>query len=193
MPSDAAKKRQQQKKEKKIAQDKKRIAEKQGDGKLPPTESDKENDKNPPPPPPVKGGATATVSSVGAQMKDLSVSARSCTGVLASHPDSRDVHIESLSVTLHGAELLCDAKLELNCGRRYGLLGLNGSGMCLVGHFMNTIIAISLLVGKSTLLSALGNREFPVPAHIDIYHLKEEIPSSDKTPLQCVVEVDEER
>ena len=130
MPSDAAKKRQQQKKEKKIAQDKKRIAEKQGDGKLT-TESDKENDKNPPlepPPEPVKGGATATVSSVGAQMNDLSVSARSCTGVLASHPDSRDVHIESLSVTLHGAELLCDAKLELNCGRRYGLLGLNGSG-----------------------------------------------------------------
>lgn len=49
-------------------------------------------------------------------------------GVLASHSASRDVHIEMLSVTFHGAEILTDARLELNCGRRYGLVGLNGSG-----------------------------------------------------------------
>lgn len=53
---------------------------------------------------------------------------RSCTSVLTSHPLSRDLHIERLSLTFHGAELLSDAKLELNCGRRYGLVGLNGSG-----------------------------------------------------------------
>jgi ATP-binding cassette subfamily F protein 2 len=62
----------------------------------------------------------------------------------------------------------------LNCGRRYGLIGLNGSG-------------------KSALLATLGNREVPIPDHIDIYHLTREIPASDKTALQCVVEVDEER
>ena len=50
-------------------------------------------------------------------------------GVLASHSASRDVHIEMLSVTFHGAEILTDARLELNCGRRYGLVGLNGSGV----------------------------------------------------------------
>lgn len=59
---------------------------------------------------------------------DLTSQHRSCTGVLASHPDSRDLHIHNLSITFHGAELLTDTKLELNVGRRYGVLGLNGCG-----------------------------------------------------------------
>lgn len=90
------------------------------------------------------------------------------------HPKSRDVKIENFSITFHGCELLQDALLELNCGRRYGLLGPNGSG-------------------KSTLLSVLGNREVPIPDHIDIFQLTREMPASDKTALQCVMEVDEER
>lgn len=90
------------------------------------------------------------------------------------HPKSRDIKIDNLSITFYGFELLQDTTLELNCGRRYGLIGLNGSG-------------------KSALLSTLGNREVPIPPHIDIYHLTREIPASDKTALQCVVEVDEER
>ena len=53
----------------------------------------------------------------------------SLPGVLASHPSARDVHIHNFSVTFHGVELLSDTKLELNLGRRYGLVGLNGSGM----------------------------------------------------------------
>lgn len=47
--------------------------------------------------------------------------------------------------------------------------------------------------GKSTLLAVCGNREVPIPDHIDIYHLTREIPASDKTALECVMEVDEER
>lgn len=70
--------------------------------------------------------------------------------------------------------MLQDTLLELNCGRRYGLLGLNGSG-------------------KSTLMAVLGNREVPIPDHIDIFHLTREMPASDKSALQCVMEVDEER
>lgn len=54
--------------------------------------------------------------------------ARAVTGVLASHPNSTDVHISSLSLTFHGQELLVDTSLELNSGRRYGLIGLNGTG-----------------------------------------------------------------
>lgn len=57
--------------------------------------------------------------------------ARAVTGVLASHPNSTDVHISSLSLTFHGQELLADTSLELNSGRRYGLIGLNGTGMWL--------------------------------------------------------------
>jgi hypothetical protein len=42
-------------------------------------------------------------------------------------------------------------------------------------------------------MSAIGNREFPIPDHIDIYHLQREMPPSEKTALQCVMEVDTER
>jgi len=49
------------------------------------------------------------------------------------------------------------------------------------------------LAGKSSLLSALGNREVPIPDHIDIYHLQHEMAPSDTTALQCVMDVDAER
>nr|CAB3462044.1 unnamed protein product [Digitaria exilis] len=104
----------------------------------------------------------------------LKLSDRTCTGVLASHPLSRDIHIESLSLTFHGHDLIVDSELELNYGRRYGLLGLNGCG-------------------KSTLLTAIGCRELPIPEHMDIYHLSHEIEASDMSALQAVVSCDEER
>ncbi|WVZ89987.1 hypothetical protein U9M48_036328 [Paspalum notatum var. saurae] len=104
----------------------------------------------------------------------LKLSDRTCTGVLASHPLSRDIHIESLSLTFHGHDLIVDSELELNYGRRYGLLGLNGCG-------------------KSTLLTAIGCRELPIPEHMDIYHLSHEIEASDMSALQAVVNCDEER
>ncbi|XP_062191810.1 ABC transporter F family member 1-like [Phragmites australis] len=104
----------------------------------------------------------------------LKLSDRTCTGVLASHPLSRDIHIESLSLTFHGHDLIVDSELEFNYGRRYGLLGLNGCG-------------------KSTLLTAIGCRELPIPEHMDIYHLTREIEASDMSALQAVVSCDEER
>lgn len=98
---------------------------------------------------------------------------RSCTGVLASHPNCRDVHIHQFSLTFYGQNLVVDAKLELNHGRRYGLLGLNGSG-------------------KSQVLYSISNRDIPIPAHLDIFHLSREIPATEKTALEAVVECDEE-
>ena len=44
-----------------------------------------------------------------------------------------------------------------------------------------------------TLLAALGNREVPVPEAIDIFYLDQEMAPSDKTPLEAVMEVDNER
>ncbi|KAH7669638.1 Adenosinetriphosphatase protein [Dioscorea alata] len=107
-------------------------------------------------------------------MGALRISDRTCTGVLASHPLSRDIHIESLSLTFHGHDLIVDSELELNYGRRYGLLGLNGCG-------------------KSTLLSSIGCRELPIPDHMDIYHLTREIEASDMSSLEAVINCDEER
>jgi len=100
--------------------------------------------------------------------------ARACTGVLGIHPMARDVKIDNFSVTFYGAELLQDTKLELSVGNRYGLMGVNGCG-------------------KSTLLACLGNREVPIQDHIDIYYLAREIPASEKTALEAVMEADEER
>ncbi|XP_075158819.1 ATP-binding cassette sub-family F member 2 [Haematobia irritans] len=104
----------------------------------------------------------------------ISAEARACTGSLASHERSRDIKIANFSITFFGCELLQDTMLELNCGRRYGVIGLNGCG-------------------KSSLLAVLGNREVPIPEHMDIFYLSREIPASSKTALQCVMEVDEER
>ncbi|VDN25673.1 unnamed protein product, partial [Gongylonema pulchrum] len=70
--------------------------------------------------------------------------ARSAAGALTSHPLyqcfflsqcnptselslSMDIKVEGLTVTFHGREIVTDTKLELNMGRRYGLIGLNGS------------------------------------------------------------------
>lgn len=50
-----------------------------------------------------------------------------------------------------------------------------------------------MLTGKSSLLSVLGNREVPIPEHIDIFHLQREMAPSDKTALECVMEVDSTR
>ncbi len=59
--------------------------------------------------------------------------------------------------------------------------------------YCTCILATPMPPGKSTMLSAIAAREVPIPDHIDIFHLTQEIPSTDKTPLQCVMEVDQER
>eukprot|EP00092_Neocalanus_flemingeri_P030360 GFUD01032958.1.p1 GENE.GFUD01032958.1~~GFUD01032958.1.p1 ORF type:complete len:642 (+),score=177.77 GFUD01032958.1:138-2063(+) len=104
----------------------------------------------------------------------VATEARACTGVLGIHPLARDIKIDNFSVTFYGSELLQDTKLELSVGNRYGLMGVNGCG-------------------KSTLLACLGNKEVPIQDHIDIYYLAREIPASEKTALEAVMEADEER
>ena len=96
------------------------------------------------------------------------LSDRVTTGVLASLEASRDVKITSASLVFHGKVLFNDTTLEVNYGRRYGLLGENGCG-------------------KSTLLKSIAAREFPFPEHLDIYLLNEGAPPSDLGALEWVV------
>jgi ATP-binding cassette subfamily F protein 2 len=96
------------------------------------------------------------------------ISDRVTTGVLASQEASRDVKITSASLVFHGKVLFNDTTIEVNYGRRYGLLGENGCG-------------------KSTLLKAINAREFPFPDHIDIYLLNEGAPLTDLGALEWVV------
>ncbi|KAG0326538.1 hypothetical protein BG000_001337, partial [Podila horticola] len=90
---------------------------------------------------------------------------RNSTGVL---PLSRDIKIESFSLSFHGRELISNTDIDLNFGRRYGLIGANGSG-------------------KSTFLECLAAREVPIPEHIDIYLLQEEAAPSDYNAIEAVV------
>lgn len=90
------------------------------------------------------------------------------TGSLLSLPQSRDVKIDKFSVALHGVELVKDTTLELNHGRRYGFIGLNGTG-------------------KSTMLRILGERQVPIPEHIDIFYLTGEVEATDHSALQAVL------
>lgn len=173
MPSDAKKKQQAKKKE---AAKARASGKKTGNTK---SETNGSGDKESSPCNGVANGSLAISEEEALCAKleadaRLNAEARACTGSLAVHPKSRDIKIENFSVTFHGCELMQDTLLELNCGRRYGLLGLNGSG-------------------KSTLLAVLGNREVEIQDHIDIFHLSREMPASEKTALKCVMEVDEER
>lgn len=108
------------------------------------------------------------VEKLTSQMDKHGLSDRVTTGVLASLPSSRDVKITSASLVFHGKVLITDSTLELNFGRRYGLLGENGCG-------------------KSTLLKSIATREFPVPEHVDVYLLNEGAPPSELGALEWVV------
>lgn len=183
MPSDAKKKRDQKKREAaKAKQSGKKVENKE---EKEPQENGSSNNskKNSRETTPMTNGVNGTDAPLSAEEiicrkleEDMKIAAeaRSCTGVLAIHPRARDVKIDNFSITFHGNEMLKDTKLELNCGRRYGLIGTNGCG-------------------KSTLLACLANREVPIQEHLDIFHLVREMPASEKTALQCVMEVDNER
>ena len=68
-----------------------------------------------------KGGADEA-EAVAGELKAKAVvdNGRSCTGVLSSHPESRDCHISSFTLLYHGHQLLVDAELQLNFGRWVG-------------------------------------------------------------------------
>ena len=58
------------------------------------------------------------VHEVAKQLEDADITnERTCTSILTSHPQSRDIHLESFTLLFHGHELLVDTDLELNFGR----------------------------------------------------------------------------
>lgn len=124
--------------------------------------------------PATTGEKMKDVEKLTSQMDKHGLSDRVTTGVLASQESSRDVKITSASLVFHGKVLFNDSTLELNYGRRYGLLGENGCG-------------------KSTLLKAIASREFPIPEHIDVYLLNEGAPPTELGALEWVVTQAEEQ
>jgi len=70
--------------------------------------------------------------------------------------------------------LLRDTDLTIAHGRKYGLIGPNGSG-------------------KSTLLRHISQRHLPIPSHIQMLHVEQEIEGTDQIALDAVLEADVER
>jgi len=102
-------------------------------------------------------------------MKKLAIATeRNASGVIISDKQSRDVHIDSFSMSFHGRLLIENATIALNYGQRYGLLGENGSG-------------------KTTFLEALANRDVEIPEHIDIYLVRGEAEPSDENALDYII------
>jgi len=93
---------------------------------------------------------------------------RTATGTLHSQDRALDVKIGGFSLAAYGRELIKDTQIEFTIGRRYGLIGANGSG-------------------KSTFLRCLAQREVPIPDHIDIFYLDEEAEKSDMTAMEAVL------
>ncbi|KAL0469826.1 P-loop containing nucleoside triphosphate hydrolase protein [Neurospora intermedia] len=84
---------------------------------------------------------------------------------------TKDIKIDNIDVTIGGLRILTDTTLTLAYGHRYGLVGHNG-------------------VGKSTLLRALSRREVPIPTHISILHVEQELTGDDTPAIQAVLDAD---
>lgn len=86
---------------------------------------------------------------------------------------SRDIKVDSFSVSARGKTLLENTSLTIVAGRRYGLVGPNGKG-------------------KSTLLKLIGWRKLPVPDYIDVLMVEQEVVGDGTPALQAVVAADVE-
>ncbi|KAK0617275.1 P-loop containing nucleoside triphosphate hydrolase protein [Immersiella caudata] len=84
---------------------------------------------------------------------------------------SKDIKVDNCDVSISGTRILADTTLTLSYGHRYGLVGNNG-------------------VGKSTLLRALSRRELPIPTHISILHVEQELTGDDTPAIQAVLDAD---
>ncbi|PIL30712.1 ATP-binding cassette transporter [Ganoderma sinense ZZ0214-1] len=89
----------------------------------------------------------------------------------ASKNKSKDIHLTSIDVNFGSNRILSGASLTLAYGRRYGLIGRNG-------------------VGKSTLLRHIALRDVPIPPHITILFVEQEIVGDDTIALDSVLKAD---
>ncbi|ESK98131.1 protein gcn20 [Moniliophthora roreri MCA 2997] len=84
---------------------------------------------------------------------------------------SKDIHLPSIDVNFGSNRILSGASLTLAYGRRYGLIGRNG-------------------VGKSTLLRHIAMREVPIPPHITILFVEQEVVGDDTIAIDSVLKAD---
>eukprot|EP00026_Physarum_polycephalum_P002944 Phypoly_transcript_02953.p1 GENE.Phypoly_transcript_02953~~Phypoly_transcript_02953.p1 ORF type:complete len:720 (+),score=154.84 Phypoly_transcript_02953:428-2587(+) len=91
-----------------------------------------------------------------------------------SNAVGRDIKVENFSLAYGKVELIANADITIVHGRKYGLIGRNGTG-------------------KTTLLKHIADREIDIPSHISVLHVEQEIAGTDTSVLQAVLEADVER
>ncbi len=94
----------------------------------------------------------------------------------ADGPRTRDVLLSNLNISVGGGKLLLeDADLRIVHGRKYGLIGKNGTG-------------------KTTLLKHISRRLLPgFPAHLSIVHVEQEVVGDDTRVVDYLLSKDVER
>jgi ATP-binding cassette subfamily F protein 3 len=86
-----------------------------------------------------------------------------------------DIIIPSFTISIGGRTLIEDASLKISYGRRYVFVGRNG-------------------IGKTTLLNHIARKEIDgIPKHLQILHVEQEVPASDRTLIDEVLSCDVER
>eukprot|EP00301_Raphidiophrys_heterophryoidea_P023445 c7334_g1_i2.p1 GENE.c7334_g1_i2~~c7334_g1_i2.p1 ORF type:complete len:626 (-),score=162.02 c7334_g1_i2:120-1997(-) len=86
-----------------------------------------------------------------------------------------DIHLHNIDVRVAGKTLVESSTLFLSRGRRYGLIGRNGTG-------------------KTTFLRHFFAREFPgIPSSCQILHVEQEVRGGEQSVLQVLLSTDLER
>lgn len=99
----------------------------------------------------------------------------SATAPNAISAHSQDIHLTNITISNGGKELIQDSNVVLAHGRKYGLVGRNGTG-------------------KTTFLRALAKRQVEgLATHVQVLHVSQEARGDDTPVLQAVLECDVER
>eukprot|EP00126_Sphaerothecum_destruens_P008038 Sdes_comp20068_c0_seq1m12964 len=85
----------------------------------------------------------------------------------------KDFEILNFDIGFQGHELINGGNVKFVFGHRYGLIGRNG-------------------IGKSTFMNEISRLELPIPAHIRLMHVEQEVVGDDTTAIDSVVNSDEE-
>ena len=81
---------------------------------------------------------------------------------------SKDISIKNITVRVPGKTLLNDTDLIISNGSKYGLIGKNG-------------------IGKSSLLNNIAERIIPIPIHIDMFYVNQELQFDDEKTVYEIV------
>lgn len=88
---------------------------------------------------------------------------------------SKDIHLSNFTVTMAGKDLISDASITLAFGRRYGLIGRNGTG-------------------KTTLLKHMAMHAIDgIPRNCQVLHVEQEVAGDGQSVVECVLSADYER